>query len=129
MRRAYANAEHDLGFAYARTHAAMDPLGATLGISRADNVATDAAGWSQGDDAPTRCPVIVAEVPSVDHSELDARAEVGGECTGAGAAGGCDTAAGAWAGCAAQALSGRFAERRKGPRGPFLVAQSGCAIS
>ena len=74
-RRAYANAEHDLGFAYARTHAAMNPLGATLGISRADNVATDAAGWSQGDDAPTRCPVIVAEVPSVEHSELDARAQ------------------------------------------------------
>ena len=74
-RRAYANAEHDLGFAYARTHAAMDQLGGTLGISRADNVATDAAGWSQGDDAPTRCPVIVAEVASVDHSELDARAQ------------------------------------------------------
>lgn len=74
-RRAYINAEHDLGFAYARTHAAMDQLGATLGISRVDNVATDASGWSQGDDAPTRCPVLVAEVLNVDHSELDARAQ------------------------------------------------------
>ena len=74
-RRAYANAEHDLGFAYVRAHAALDQLGATLGISRADNAASDAAGWSQGDDAPTRCPVIMAEVSSVDHSELDARAQ------------------------------------------------------
>ncbi len=74
-RRAYANAEYDLGFAYARTHASMDQLGATLGITRKDNVATDAAGWGQGDDAPTRCPVIVAEVINVDHGELDARAQ------------------------------------------------------
>ena len=74
-RRAYANAEYDLGFAYARTHAAMDQLGATLGISRIDNVANDASGWQQGDDAPTRCPVIVAEVITTDHSELDARAQ------------------------------------------------------
>ncbi|MBC8056345.1 MAG: TolC family outer membrane protein, partial [Rhizobiales bacterium] len=74
-RRAYANAEYDLGFAYARTHAALDQLGTTLGISRVDNVANDAAGWSQGDDAPTRCPIIVAEVMNVDHRELDARAQ------------------------------------------------------
>ncbi len=74
-RRAYANAEYDLGFAYARTHAALDQLGATLGISRVDSVANDASGWSQGDDAPTRCPVIVAEIMNVDHRELDARAQ------------------------------------------------------
>jgi len=74
-RRSYANAEHDLGFAYARTHAAMYQLGAQLGVSRVDSVANDAAGWEQGDDAPTRCPVIVAEVIATDHSELDARAQ------------------------------------------------------
>ncbi len=74
-RRAYVNAEHDLAFAYARTQAALDQLGKSLGISRAGNVASDAPGWSQGDDAPTRCPVIVAEVPSVDNSELNARAQ------------------------------------------------------
>jgi len=74
-RRAYANAEFDLGFAYARVHAAMDQLGATLGISRVDKVANDASGWDQGDDAPTRCPVIVAEIMNVDHGELDARAQ------------------------------------------------------
>ena len=35
-RRAYANAEHDLALAYARTHAAMSRLGTTLGIARTD---------------------------------------------------------------------------------------------
>ena len=74
-RRAYANAEYDLGFAYARTHAAMYQLGSQLGVSRVDNVANDASGWEQGEDAPTRCPVIIAEVIATDHSELDARAQ------------------------------------------------------
>jgi adhesin transport system outer membrane protein len=75
-RRAYANAEHDLGLAYARAHAAMDQLGRTLGISRTSNVADDASGWDQSDDAPTRCPAIVAELANVvDRSELDARAQ------------------------------------------------------
>jgi adhesin transport system outer membrane protein len=74
-RRAYANAEYDLGFAYARTQAAMYQLNAQLGVSRVNNTANDAAGWEQGDDAPTRCPVIVAEVVPTDHSELDARAQ------------------------------------------------------
>jgi adhesin transport system outer membrane protein len=74
-RRAYANAEYDLGLAYARTHAAMDQLGVTLGISRSSNVADDASGWGQGDDAPTRCPATVADLPNVDRSELDARAQ------------------------------------------------------
>jgi adhesin transport system outer membrane protein len=74
-RRAYANAEYDLGFAYARTHAAMYQLGAQLGVSRVDNTANDASGWEQGEDAPTRCPVIVTEVMTTDHSELDARAQ------------------------------------------------------
>jgi adhesin transport system outer membrane protein len=74
-RRSYANAEYDLGFAYARTQAAMYQLNSSLGVSRVDNAANDAAGWEQGDDAPTRCPVIVAEVIATDHSELDARAQ------------------------------------------------------
>ena len=74
-RRAYANAEYDLGLAYARTHAAMYQLGAQLGIARVDNVANDASGWDQGDDAPTRCPLLLAEIVTTDHSELDARAQ------------------------------------------------------
>ena len=43
-RRAYANAEHDLALAYARTHAAMNRLGTTLGIARTEsspNIATN----------------------------------------------------------------------------------------
>jgi outer membrane protein, adhesin transport system len=74
-RRAYANAEYDLGFAYARTHASMYQLGVQLGVARTDNTANEASGWEQGDDAPMRCPVIVAEVIATDHRELDARAQ------------------------------------------------------
>ncbi len=74
-RRAYANAEYDLGFSYARVHASMYQLGATLGVTRVDNVANDASGWEQGEDAPTRCPAIVAQAIMVDRDELDARAK------------------------------------------------------
>ena len=74
-RRAYANAEYDLGFAYARTLASMNQFGAQLGIVKVDNAASDAAGWEQGGDAPTRCPVPVAETYATDHSELEARAQ------------------------------------------------------
>ena len=74
-RRAYANAEHDLSTAFVRTHAAMYQLGSQLGVSRIDAAANEAAGWEQGDDAPLRCPVMVAEVVATDRSELDARAQ------------------------------------------------------
>ena len=74
-RRAYANAEHDLALAYARTHAAMSRLGTTLGVARTDKLADEAAGWSAGDDAPARCPVVVGEIGASDRSALDARAE------------------------------------------------------
>ncbi len=73
-RRAYANAEHDLALAYARTHAAMNQLGQTLGIARTDALANEAAGWAQGDDAPGRCPVVVDAVGATPREELDARA-------------------------------------------------------
>ena len=74
-RRAYANAEYDLGFAYVRTQAAMSQLVPALGVARSENVATDASGWSQGDDSPMRCPTLVAETFNVDRTELDARAK------------------------------------------------------
>ncbi len=74
-RRAYANAEHDLALAYARTHAAMNRLGTALGIARTDQGADEAAGWAAGEDAPSRCPVAVAEAGTTDRSALDARAE------------------------------------------------------
>ncbi len=74
-RRAYANAEYDLGVAYVRTHAAMYQLSAQLGVSRIDAQANDAAGWEQGNDAPLRCPLLVAEAVALDRNELDARAQ------------------------------------------------------
>ena len=74
-RRAYANAEYDLALSYARTHAAMNQLGAQLGVSRIDSTANDAAGWEQGEDAPMRCPIVVAEIPVVDQRELEQRAQ------------------------------------------------------
>jgi adhesin transport system outer membrane protein len=73
-RRAYANAEHDLAYAYARAQAAMNQLGTALGIARTDSLANEAAGWSQGDDAPARCPAVVNEISATDRAELDARA-------------------------------------------------------
>jgi adhesin transport system outer membrane protein len=66
-RRAYANAEHDLGTANARTQAAMHRLVATLGLKPAADAGvdmSDADAWNAGEDAPARCPadaVAVAE--------------------------------------------------------------------
>jgi outer membrane protein, adhesin transport system len=74
-RRAYANAEHDLSFAYARTHAAMNQLMTRIGLARSTEAPGEAAGWQSGDDAPARCPQLVAEVGAVDRKELDIRAQ------------------------------------------------------
>ena len=74
-KRAYANAEHDLALAYARTHAAMNQLGAQLGLSRSETSAADVAAWAQGEDAPARCVVSAITVKTTDRSELDARAQ------------------------------------------------------
>lgn len=73
-RRAYANAEHDLALAYARTHAALTQLGTQLGIARTDRVADEAAGWAAGEDAPLRCPATVSEIGATPRADLDARA-------------------------------------------------------
>ena len=74
-KRAYAIAEVDLSIAYARTHAAMNQLTAQLGIARVDSAAAEASGWVMGDDAPQRCPVMVAEATGVDKTALDLRAQ------------------------------------------------------
>ncbi len=74
-KRAQANAEHDLALAYARTHAAMNQLGAQLGIRRADTVPAETAGWVRGDDAPARCNVHPVALQTTDRSALDARAD------------------------------------------------------
>ena len=73
-RRAYANAEYDLALAQARTHAAMSQLTTQLGIARHDAVASEAAGWAAGDDAPGRCPIVSSAMPSTDRGLLDERA-------------------------------------------------------
>ncbi len=75
-KRAYANAEADLLVAQARSLAATQRLSSQLGLSRADMGLAPPAGWSTGDDAPTRCPALVADAyGSVARSELDARAQ------------------------------------------------------
>jgi adhesin transport system outer membrane protein len=73
-RRAYANAQYDLGIAYARTQASMSRLTTQLGVARIDSAASEEAGWAAGDDAPGRCPVMAAQASATDRAELDARA-------------------------------------------------------
>ncbi len=77
-RRANVNAQHDLGIAYARSHAALNQLNQQLGLARPLGDVSDAAGWSAGEDGPGRCPAEAVEALSADHSALDARAEAMG---------------------------------------------------
>lgn len=75
-KRAHANAEADLLVAQARTLAATQRLTSQLGLARADTGMAGPAAWSAGDDAPTRCPALVADAfGSVSRTELDARAQ------------------------------------------------------
>jgi len=75
-KRAYANAEADLLVAQARTLAATQRLTTQLGLARADVGMAAPAGWSAADDAPTRCPALLADAyGTVSRSELDARAQ------------------------------------------------------
>jgi len=80
-KRAYANAEYDLGTAQARTQAAVQQLTAQLGISRIDagndaSEADRAADWASSDDAPMRCPPDPVRLASTTpFSDLDARAQ------------------------------------------------------
>jgi adhesin transport system outer membrane protein len=74
-KRAYANADSDLGVAELRALAAMGKLTPQLGISRNPALPNDDAGWRAGDDLPTRCPTLTAEVTSTPRAELDAQAE------------------------------------------------------
>jgi outer membrane protein, adhesin transport system len=77
-KRAYTNAEADLGLAQMRTHAGMNQLTTQLGLARptGNNGTDETAGWAAGDDAPAaRCPVLVADVKASDKGELDVRAQ------------------------------------------------------
>ena len=74
--RAYANAEHDLGLAYARTQAATTQLTSVLGLAGPGAVTgPNVDNWSADGDAPGRCPVLVPEIERTAQSVLDSRAE------------------------------------------------------
>lgn len=74
-RRAYANAEHDLLLAYARTQAGTNTLVSTLGLTRTDDGSSElAANWQAAEDAAQRCPATSVAVVSASRDELDARA-------------------------------------------------------
>ena len=76
-RRAYVNAEYDLGTAQARTQAALQQLTAQLGLARIDagKEGADVTGWAVGPDAPARCPAVAAQTLATPRSELDARVQ------------------------------------------------------
>ncbi|MBC7954419.1 MAG: TolC family outer membrane protein [Cytophagales bacterium] len=87
-KRSYANAEYDLGIAYARTQAAVSRLGAQLGLTRgegAPEAPAESDNWTVGDDSPTRCPAIAIEMEPIDLVALNKRA-VGGAAAPPGAA-------------------------------------------
>jgi adhesin transport system outer membrane protein len=74
-RRAYANAEHDLLIAQARTLAWSQRLTTQLGLTRMDAGGLDAKNWAAGEDVPSRCPALAYEpFGTVVRSELDQRA-------------------------------------------------------
>jgi adhesin transport system outer membrane protein len=74
-KRSYANAEHDLLLAQARTHASVNTLVSTLGLSRTDDGSGElAANWQAAEDAAQRCPTTVVQTAGTSKDELDARA-------------------------------------------------------
>ncbi|WP_119156443.1 TolC family outer membrane protein [Caldimonas tepidiphila] len=83
-RRAYANAAYDLHIAYARAQAALNSLTGTLGLSRVDTGAAIETGWSAGEDAAERCPVVDSTPTATPLAELDARAKAQAEARAAG---------------------------------------------
>lgn len=74
-RRAHANAQFELGIAFARTHAAMNQLTTQLGLSKPLGDTSDAVGWDAAEDGPGRCPLQAVAVDLTPRNILDARAE------------------------------------------------------
>jgi adhesin transport system outer membrane protein len=74
-KRSYANAEYDLGLAYARAHAAMNQLLAQLGLARPTPTEAAADNWAAHKDAPGRCPSTALPQTATPRADLDARAE------------------------------------------------------
>ncbi|GAB4564189.1 MAG: hypothetical protein Tsb007_33240 [Rhizobacter sp.] len=76
-KRSYANAEYDLGIAYARTQAAVNRLGVQLGLTRgegAPEAPAETEQWAIGEDGPTRCPEVAIEMETIDIDALNKRA-------------------------------------------------------
>ncbi len=74
-RRAYVNAENDLGIAYVRTKAGLGGLLAALNLSRNDTGdQPELQGWEAGSDAPERCPPEPPAPVVTNNAALDARA-------------------------------------------------------
>lgn len=76
-RRSYANAEYDLGIAFARTQAAVNRLGVQLGLARssdAPEAPAESEGWAVGEDGPMRCPEAPIQTQTIDIDALNRRA-------------------------------------------------------
>ena len=74
-RRAYANAEHDLLIAQARTLAWSQRLTSQLGLKRMDAGGLEVTNFAAGEDVPSRCPALMYEpMDAAARSELDRRA-------------------------------------------------------
>lgn len=74
-KRAYAIAAYDHEIAQVRTFAGMGNLVATLGLSRSEagGLANEAANWSAGEDAASRCPLSPTVMAGASMEELNAR--------------------------------------------------------
>jgi len=73
-RRAYVNAQHDHGIAFARTHAAVGSLLQTLNLRRVDTPSIEALGEDRFDvDPATACPPEAPSLYTVDKAAAVAR--------------------------------------------------------
>lgn len=74
-KRAYVNAEYDLGIAYVRTHAGMGNALAALGLTKQDTGdLPEAQNWEAGQDAPEACPPDAPGSIATNKDALNARA-------------------------------------------------------
>lgn len=74
-KRAYVNAEQDLGIAYLRTHAGMGNALAVLGLAKQDTGnLPETQNWEAGQDAPEACPPDAPGSVAIDKEALNARA-------------------------------------------------------
>ncbi len=74
-KRAFINAEHDLGIAHARTQAGMGSMLASLGLAHMETEEpAELKDWGAGEESAERCPAEAPLLQMADKSALDARA-------------------------------------------------------